>query len=239
LRARPRVLAIHGAVANAAAWLGLERELGAALPVDAPDLPGHGLRRAEPFVLEAVVSELSARAREVQASAPLLLAGDSLGGYLALAVAARLDTPPLGVLAGGCTFAMRGVAGAMARLTLGADAVAKLDGERAAARFFAGVLRREAGAEVGAAIVDRGLNVAMRAATLRALLGYDVLADVRAVAAPVVFINGARDVPIVWLAPRFARAARAGRAIAVPGVGHGVALLRPRAFAAALLALLS
>ena len=63
------MLAIHGAVANAAAWLGLERELGAALPVDAPDLPGHGLRRAEPFVLEAVVSELSARAREVQASA--------------------------------------------------------------------------------------------------------------------------------------------------------------------------
>ncbi len=231
------VLALHGAVANGAAWLGVQRALGDAMHVDAPDLPGHGARRAERFALEPVIAELIARATAHAARGPLLLAGDSLGGYLALAVGGRLDVPLLGVVAGGCTYALRGLTGAAARLTLAADALAALDGERAAARFFAGVLRREAGADIGDAIVARGLNVGMRGATLRALLGHDTLADVRAIRAPVTFVKGSRDVPIVWQTKRFAAAAAHGRAIVVPGVGHGVALLRPEAFAAALRAL--
>jgi len=228
------VLAIHGAVANGAAWLGVERALGGEMEVDAPDLPGHGMRRGERFELALVIAELTRRAAAHAAREPLVLAGDSLGGYLALAVAARLATPPAGVLAGGCTYALRGFGGAAARLTLVADALAKLDGEAAAARFFAGVLRREAGAEIGEAVVARGLNVAMRGVTLRALLGHDTLADVAAIVSPVAFINGSRDVPIVWQAQRFAGVAPRGRAIVVPGVGHGVALLRPQAFAATL-----
>jgi pimeloyl-ACP methyl ester carboxylesterase len=234
----PSVLAIHGAVANGAAWQGLERALRGDVAVDAPDLPGHGARRGEPFSLAGAVEELRARARALAARGPLLVAGDSLGGYLALAVAAGLDVPLLGVLAGGCTYELRGAGGAAARLTLIADALARLDGKRAAERFFAGVVRREAGPEIGDAIVARGLNVAMRGLTLRALLGHDTLADVRALGAPVIFINGARDLPIVWQTKRFAAAARRGRALVVPGAGHGVGLLRPEAFAAALRSLL-
>ena len=132
------VLALHGAVANGAAWLGVQRALGDAMHVDAPDLPGHGARRAERFALEPVIAELIARATAHAARGPLLLAGDSLGGYLALAVGGRRDVPLLGVVACGCTYALRGLTGAAARLTLAADALAALDGERAASTQMSG-----------------------------------------------------------------------------------------------------
>ena len=79
----------------------------------------------------------------------------------------------------------------------------------------------------------------MRAATLRALLGRDVLRVVAGVVAPIVFIAGAFDIPIAWYANAFARAARHGRAVIVPFATHGVGLSHPKAFAAAAHALLA
>jgi pimeloyl-ACP methyl ester carboxylesterase len=218
-------------VANAATWIPLGRELGADAELIAHDLPGHGDRRDEPFVLAAAIAELAALVATESARRPVIVVGDSLGGYLALAVAARAGAGLAGVVAGGCTFPMRGVFGMLARVTLLGDALIP-------AAALAAVLRRACAPDVAAAIEARGLAPAMRGATLRALLGRDVPADVAAIRVPLVFINGALDVPLVWCAGWFARRAVRGRSIVVPRAPHGVGLTQPAAFAAAIRALL-
>jgi pimeloyl-ACP methyl ester carboxylesterase len=87
--------------------------------------------------------------------------------------------------------------------------------------------------DVSAAIIARGFAPRMRGITLRALIGRDVFADVVAIDAPIVFIDGAFDIPIVFGAAAFARAARRGRYRIVPRAGHGIGLTHPAAFAGA------
>lgn len=205
----------------------LERCLGDDIELCADDLPGHGTRRAEPFDLGAALAELTASVATAAAHRPVILAGDSLGGYLALAVAARLGTALRGVVAGSCTYPMRGVAGLAARASL-------LGGALVPARAIEGVLRRACAPDIGDAIVLRGLAPAMRGKTLRALLGRDVRADVAAIRVPIVFIDGALDIPIAWFAGAFARIGNDARATLVPGALHGVGLTHPDVFARAI-----
>ena len=220
------IVAIHGAVANAATWIPLQRATKDFAVVLALDLPGHGTRRHETFDLESAIASLTAIVHAQSVERPTLLAGDSLGGYLALAVAARLGDAVNGVLAGSCTYPMRGIAGAAARASLGA-------GRLVPDRIIRAVIERSCAADVAAAIRARGLAPAMRDITLRALLGRDVRADIAAVRAPIVFLDGALDVPIVWYARAFARTARDGRAVIVPFATHGVGLSHPEVFATA------
>lgn len=222
--ARPLVIAIHGAVANAATWIPVRRCLGETCELRASDLPGHGVRRAEPFDFGAAVRDLVREVREAAVRRRVFVAGDSLGGYVALAVAAQVRAAVSGVIAGSCTFPMRGAAALAARLSLAGDIVTAEWPFRVLARLIADP-------DVSAAIIARGFAPRMRGITLRGLIGRDVFADVVAIDAPVVFVDGAFDFPIVFGAAAFARAARRGRYRIVPHAGHGVALTHPAAFA--------
>jgi pimeloyl-ACP methyl ester carboxylesterase len=224
---RPLLVAIHGAVANAATWLPVQRCLGADVEVRAVDLAGHGTRRAQDFDFGRAIDELVA---EVTASAThrrVFVAGDSLGGYLALAVAAAAGPAVAGVIAGSCTYPMRGLPAVLARASLVGDAVT-------AEWPFIALARLVSSPDVSAAIVARGFAPRMRGVTLRALLGRDVWADVRAIDAPIVFVDGAFDFPIALYAAAFARAARRGTYRLVARAGHGVALTHPAAFTTAI-----
>jgi pimeloyl-ACP methyl ester carboxylesterase len=198
-----------------------------------PDLPGHGAHRDSPFTLDAALVELSALVASAGAT-PVVVAGDSLGGYLALALAAQLGDRIVGVVAGGCTFPMGGAWSLGAALTdLPVTAAAMLAGsdrvERALLRAF-----KAAGGTAGVAERTRelGLRLAARGESIRALRRFDLAAAVHAATCPVTFVNGARDVPIVWLAERYARIARQGHAVRIPGTGHGVMTLTPLPVAA-------
>jgi alpha-beta hydrolase superfamily lysophospholipase len=147
---RPLLVAIHGAVANAATWLPVQRCLGADVEVRAVDLAGHGTRRAQDFDFGRAIDELVA---EVTASAThrrVFVAGDSLGGYLALAVAAAAGPAVAGVIAGSCTYPMRGLPAVLARASLVGDAVT-------AEWPFIALARLVSSPDVSAAIVARGL----------------------------------------------------------------------------------
>ena len=220
-----RVIAVHGAAVNGATWMPLERILPASVELIADDLPGHGERRYERFDFASAVAGIVAAARS--AGPRTVLAGDSLGGYLVLAAGAQLGDAIAGVVAGSCTFAMRGLAGAIARISLVPGMLIPADAVRT-------LLYRVCEPDVACAIEARGLAPAMRNVTLRALFGHDVLADVRAMRVPITFIVGGWDVPIVWNAGRFSRAAVAGRVIVERNAPHGVGILRPAAFADAI-----
>jgi pimeloyl-ACP methyl ester carboxylesterase len=220
-----RVIAVHGAAVNGATWMPLERLLPASVDLIADDLPGHGERRDEPFDFATAVAGIVAAARS---SGPrTILVGDSLGGYLVLAAGAQLGDAIAGVIAGSCTFAMRGLAGAVARISLVPGTLIPPSAVRT-------LISRVCEADVARAIEARGLAPAMRNVTMQALIGHDVLADVRAIRVPITFIVGGWDIPIVWNAARFSRAAMAGRVIVEPNAPHGVGILRPAAFAGAI-----
>lgn len=79
-------LLLHGLGTTGAVWRGVERELGVnGATTLAPDLPGHG---ASPPPRRYDVEQLAtAVARSVPPGATVVVAGHSLGGYVALALA--------------------------------------------------------------------------------------------------------------------------------------------------------
>jgi len=85
----PTMLLIHGSGVSARCWINQLRRLGDALPVLAIDLPGHG--ESDPS--EAASVEEYARAVEGALDAlgngPVIAAGHSLGGAVAIALADR------------------------------------------------------------------------------------------------------------------------------------------------------
>jgi len=172
-----------------------------------PDLAGHGARREEPFTYDGALADIDTW---ISACAePPILVGDSLGGYLAIAAAARAGTRVAGVVAGGCTYPLDGGAGALSYLSdLAGDALVSL---------------------LGSARIERWLDRSFARLTARLEVGAD---DV-----PTIYINGAFDYPIRLGERAFARATPGARVMIAPGVGHGAGITRPQTFAEAVFAL--
>ena len=80
----PTLVLLHGTRMNAGFW----RDYPALLPgvrVVTPDLPGHGSRGAEDFTWEGALATVE---QALPADGPVVLAGHSLGGYVAMSYAA-------------------------------------------------------------------------------------------------------------------------------------------------------
>jgi pimeloyl-ACP methyl ester carboxylesterase len=233
--AEPVLILLHGAGGNQAMWNPVRRHLAARRRVVALDLPGHGRRSDGHYTIEAAVQTVADEVRRLGASR-VVLVGDSLGGYTAMAAALAL--PPgrvAGLAIGGCTqniagktlrqlrtrkFMMRAMAallGPKRLLAKSADALVKK-----------GVLGRE---DVNA-LVAGGLRLAAWGEAVDSLGNRDFLADVPKIAAPILFINGDKDVGPVAGEPAFVAAARdaSTRRFACE---HGVSLWLPAEFAGA------
>jgi pimeloyl-ACP methyl ester carboxylesterase len=104
---QPTLILVHGAVLNGGMWAPIAADLSRDYNVLTPDLPGHGSRAGEKFTLAAAVATLTDIAKQL-APAPIVLAGDSLGGYTSLAAAASLGDQLKGAVLGGCTMNFRG-----------------------------------------------------------------------------------------------------------------------------------
>jgi pimeloyl-ACP methyl ester carboxylesterase len=179
----------------------------------------------------ATVSRLVTQA----GSRRVVLAGDSLGGYIALLAAARSSAPVRAIVAGGCTWSMAGIAGAIARAS---DVPVRLlesaAGDARLERWAAALVPRFTDAETAARIVRSGLRVRSRSESLSELAGLDLVALVRTLAVPIVFVNGALDWPTRAGERMLLRAARRAELVLGPRAGHGVGLLDPATFARAL-----
>jgi len=233
--AGPLVIALHGACANGAAWIPLRRELPPGVELWAPDLPGHGSRATgEPFTLEAALALIAELVATATPRRPVL-AGDSLGGYLALAAAARIPQGRLGgVVAGGCTWSMHGVAGALARLTdLPAALAERIVGPARANALLASAARRAADPETGRALAAAGMRAAARGESLRELRGLDLRALAARITVPVVFVNGRFDYPTRAGERGLLARAVHSRLLVADRCGHGVSLFAPGVFARA------
>jgi pimeloyl-ACP methyl ester carboxylesterase len=226
-----RVVLVHGVRTSRTMWRRQVALLGSrGLDVRAVDLPGHGLRRDEPFTLAAARAVLDEAVRD--APGRVVVVGLSLGGYVTLDWAARGGRCDA-VVVSSCTARPGGalhrafiaVSRAIAATGAGADRLS----DRAA--------RLAVGTAGAADVAAGGLSSAGQAATLTAVLRTDPLADVAAIErarTPLRFVVGEWD--HFRLDERaFRAAAPSATWVLVRRANHLVSLHRPEAYGRALL----
>ncbi|MCV2395539.1 alpha/beta hydrolase [Actinotalea sp. M2MS4P-6] len=224
------VVLLHGLRTSSTMWRAQLEALRASgeRAVVAPDLPGHGTRTAERFTLEAALGTVDDAVHAVGGRA--VVVGLSLGGYLALAWAARHPHDAIGVVAAGCT-ARPG--GPLTRgWTLASRLIARLP-DRGAwlnARTVAAAIPEPGATDLGAG----GFALDVMVDALREVSRLDTRADLAAVQAPLWLVNGRWD--HFRIGERGAlRAAPGARLVVVPGSTHLVSVVAPVAFSRVLL----
>jgi len=216
------LILIHGATCNGRMWDAVRRNLDGRFRVIAPDLPGHGARRDEPFTLSGAVATVVQAARAVMPS-PVVLVGDSLGGYTAMASASSVPREQLkGLVIGGCS---TNVTAAAFRILIA------LFGESRLIRRNVPMLVRRGMSEPDVqAIIDAGLSLSVFEQVVHALRGIDFRKKLADIEQPVLIVNGSRDKPMIRQEPSFLAVARRGASHRID-CEHGVSMLRSAEFA--------
>jgi pimeloyl-ACP methyl ester carboxylesterase len=229
---RPLVVAVHGAVTNAASWLPVQRMLPEHIEFAAVDLPGHGTRGDSKFSVSASLQIIEAALPNTANERPVVLIGDSLGGYLALMTAARVGDRVHCVVASGASADMRGRMGQFAELTeIGPQLMQFILGEKRTQGFFSTAMRLFTDQATSEAVEARGINMKSRAATIEALRSVDIIAAIKACKGRVYIVNGSLDLPLARNTRLYAGYAARGYAVEIPHAFHGCALTRPAEFA--------
>lgn len=217
---KPAVLFLHGVRASKDIWASqLAAAHAAGYQVLAIDLPGHGVEpEVEHFSLADAFSAIDDALARDASSKPVVLVGLSLGGYTALAYAAtHPDAPLAGIVAAGC-------AGEPKWKMLSAY------------RVLAGTAN--AGYHHSVKTLRRLRHVpepepmppwALVTDALRELAGHSTKADIRAIKAPIWFVNGALD-PLRLQNREFTHLAQNGASVIIPNAGHDVNTDQPELF---------
>ena len=195
------IVFVHGTRTSSAIWsaqiAAMTRSGHRSLALD---LPGHGTRSAERFTMAGALTAIDDAVGSFDV--PPLLVGLSLGGYSALAYAARNDGKVAGVMVSGCSTEPRGK---------------PLAAYRHLSTRAARLLRPGGG--TWHVVADM----------LAAMTGHSALADLRRLLVPVWLVNGQHD--ILRLEERRYLAALPGtRLTVVRGAGHDVNSHAPEAF---------
>jgi len=219
---------VHGTRVSSAQWhLPAYQDVLADLDVVTPDLPGHGSRVAERFTTAAAVEVVSEAVESGEPGAPVVLAGHSLGGYMAMAYAARHPQRLAGLALIGASAVPRGPGAAAYRAF--ASLIPRVGPERMA-RLSNRVLTRLTDAETARAVLDGGDSYAATADAWAAVMADGDPRLLRNVTCPVLLVSGQWDQLRVH-AREFAAQCRDARVVVVPRATHLLPLSHPRVVA--------
>lgn len=223
----PLVCFVHGTRLTRAMWAAQVEALSDAYRVVAVDLPGHGTEHARPFTLEGAADDVARVIRTVSPDGRGVVVGLSLGGYVAMLLAARHPGVVRGLVLSGASAEPSGWRAAPYRWL--AIALERGDGPRLEAlnRWF---FRRRFPPAIAEPIVRGGFWSAGGATALRSLLGRSFVPALAAYGGPVLLINGEYDLPFRVSSRAFRRALPQARWIRLKGATHLANLDRPRAF---------
>jgi pimeloyl-ACP methyl ester carboxylesterase len=227
---RPTIVFLHGTRLTGAQWAVQVAALSDDYDCLAPDLPGHGSAAGETFTVEGA-AERVADLIEREAGGRAILVGLSLGGYVAMAVAARWPERVAGLAISGATaepvpprsIAYRGLATIFSTVP-----EAALDSVN---RWF---FRWRYRAAVHEPIIAGGFFFAGGAMAVRSLVGERFKRRLAAYPGPSLILNGEYDLFFRPAERSFAAAATHPKRVLIRGATHLANLDRPEAFTAAI-----
>lgn len=228
---QPTLILLHGATLNGHMWDPVRRDLDSRYRVIAPDLPGHGARRSEPFTLVAAIATVLAAA-ESAAPSPIVVGGDSLGGYTALAAAAAVPQHRLkGLILCGSSSNLSGTAllPYLLQKAIFSATLLFVTEEHVVRTRVPKLLNslRILPTDVEA-IIKAGISLRVFNQAVEALRGIDFRAKLAAVGQPVVIINGGKDRGHIRQEASFVAVARDAATHRLENCEHGVSMRRPR-----------
>ena len=226
----PPIVLLHGAILSRTMWRPLMALLRDRYRCISLDLPGHGTQASERFTMETAVARVM-ETIDRQAAGRAVLVGLSLGGYVAMAVAAASPHRVRGLVVAGATLEPRGVwalAFALFGLALRIypEALIRTVDER--------LMRRLYGGEVVDQVLAGGYFAQGGGRAVMRLAGGRFRARLLRYGGPILAINGDRDFVFSRTERRFIAGLQRLTTLRLSGASHLSTLDRPAEVAAAI-----
>lgn len=225
----PLIVFIHGTRLTRVSWSAVVARLSDAHRCVSVDLPGHGALAEMPFSLDAAANVVDA-AIDAAGGGPAVLVGLSLGGYVAMATAARAPERIRGLVLAGSSAEPSGPTGLAFRLF--AWALVALP-ERRLDDLNTWVFRHRYPPTIAEPIIAAGYWSRGGAAAVRSLTETRFRDRLRAYGGPTLVINGGLDMVFRLGERSFLRGIPNVSRRLLPLSSHLTPLDRPEAFAAA------
>jgi pimeloyl-ACP methyl ester carboxylesterase len=222
----PAIVFVHGTRLTKTFWAAQHAGLAAGFRTISFDLPAHGSRADEPFTLERAADVLAATIRE-HAGGRAVVVGLSLGGYVAMALAAREPELVRGLAISG---ASAEPTGALTMPILGLAAMMDRFDDDRLDRLNASFFRWRYPAAIAEPIVAGGFWSRGGASALRTLVVERFKPRLAAYPGPTLIVNGSLDLVFRPPSRGFAAVARDARRVRLGGASHLANLDRPGAF---------
>jgi pimeloyl-ACP methyl ester carboxylesterase len=223
----PAIVFLHGTRLSRAAWAAQLDALGDEFRVIAVDLPGHGGRAAELFTLDGAADLVSAVIGQEAAGGHAVVVGLSLGGYVAMALAAREPDRVRGLVLAGATAEPVGLRSIPYRAL--AMILDQFEGARLV-RLNTWFFRTRYPPSIAEPIIAGGFWSKGGARAVRTLFGERFAPRLAAYPGPTLILNGEFDLLFRLSAGTFAAAARDARRARLQGALHLSNLDRPAVF---------
>ena len=225
----PAIVLTHGSVVTRKMWLPQLRGLSDTFHVIAPDLPGHGALAEMPFTFSTAAQTLVDVIRQ-EANGRALVAGLSLGGYVAMELARRSPDLVSGLVLSGCSLNFDGFLGSYLKFAswLMGRGWIKLGKEKSEARvrrMFPPALADVAEEQIRAGVYPDALGP-----SYAEMANKDFSAALAEYSGPSLILNGERDASTRKGEAKFLAAARNGRVQIIADAGHPCNLDQPEKY---------
>ncbi len=222
----PPIVFVHGAMMGRSVWWPQVKALSDRFRCIAVDQPGHGSRKEQRFTLDVAVANVL-EALDTEADGRAVIVGLSLGGYVAMTVAARHPEKVRGLVIAGSTREPAGLSRLGFLLYSYSLRLAPEPAVRAVALAW---FRRRYG-PVGAAAITAGGHFARGgSAAVKRLAGERFREKLAAYGGPILVINGSMDLVFRIGAGRFLSGVPQVTNRMIPRAGHLSNVDKPEQF---------
>ncbi|MEO8469889.1 MAG: alpha/beta fold hydrolase [Chloroflexota bacterium] len=225
----PLIVLVHGSRLTRVSWRGVIARLEEDHRCVSVDLPGHGDLADHPFSLDAAAATVEAAIDDAR-DGPAILVGLSLGGYVAMIVAARSPDRVRGLVLAGSSAEPSGATGRAFRVFAWALVAAP---ERMLDGLNSWLFRRRYPSDIAEPIIAAGYWTRGGAEAVRSLTETTFHDRLEAFGGPTLVINGGLDVVFRLGERSFLKGIPNVTKRVIPLAAHLTPLDSPEAFAAA------